>query len=465
MISNKLFYSLVYSVKKQIISFLLLVCCSVFSSAQYKNVKIDEGKGFNSPEEPTIAMNPKNVLQMVAGSNVRNVYHSADGGLTWAKDSMRSKEHGVYGDPCVVADTNGNFYFFHLGDPDHKGWSGPNFLDRMVCQRSVNGGKTWSEGSAIGINHPHQQDKEWVAVDGKTNALYITWTEFDKYESKSPIDSSRILFSSSLDQGQTWSAPMRLSQYAGNCADSDSTVEGAVPAVGVNGEIYTAWAFDQKIYFDRSVDGGKTWLNKDILVCDQPGGWDFEVSGIYRCNGMPVTVCDNSKGPNRGAVYINFSDQRSGKNNTDIWIVKSTDGGASWSKPTRVNTDTTNHHQFMSWMAIDQSTGYLYVVFYDRRAYKDDSTDVYLAVSRDGGITFSNEKINENAFKPNKYVFLGDYINIAACKGVIRPVWVTMEGFNTMIWTAIISDPAQQQEIPVREKPIRKKRRFSFKLG
>jgi hypothetical protein len=443
--------------RKRILLFSLFICSAFFSLAQYKNIVIDDGKGFNSPEEPSIAINPKNTQQLVAGTNIRNAYYSNDGGQTWAKDTLISKQHGVYGDPCIVADTSGNFYYFHLADPDHKGWGGPNFLDRMVCQRSTDGGKTWSDGSAIGINHPHQQDKEWVTIDPKTNALYISWTEFDKYESKDPKDSTRILFASSVDNGQTWSTPTRLSGFAGNCADSDSTVEGAVPAVGANGELYVAWAFDQKIYFDKSVDKGKTWLDKDIVVSDQPGGWDFSVSGVYRCNGMPITGCDNSKGPNRGTIYVNFSDQRNGKNNTDIWLVKSTDSGTTWSQPTRVNTDTTKRQQFMSWMTIDQSSGYLYVVLYDRRNYKDDSTDVFLAVSKDGGNTFTNEKINELAFKPSKYVFLGDYLNIAAVNGVVRPIWVTTEGFKTTVWTALIGG-VKKQEVSV--IPEKKKRRW-----
>jgi glutamine synthetase len=35
-----------------------------------------------------------------------------------------------------------------------------------------------------------------------------------------------------------------------------------------------AWGFDDKIYFDRSMDAGKkTWLDNDMLVLAQPGGW------------------------------------------------------------------------------------------------------------------------------------------------------------------------------------------------
>lgn len=419
-------------------------CCS-FSFAQYKNILIAEGKGFNSPEEPSIAINPKNQQQLVVGTNIRNVFHSGDGGHTWLKDTLSSKEHGVYGDPCIVSDTNGVFYFFHLSDPEHKGWSSSHLLDRMVCQRSTDAGKTWSEGVAIGMNRPRQQDKEWCVVDQNTNALYLTWTQFDKYESKNPEDSSRILFSSSFDGGNSWSAPVRINQFSGNCADSDSTVEGAVPAVGINGEIYVAWAFDEKIYFDKSIDKGKTWFQKDIVASEQPGGWDYNISGIYRCNGMPVTVCDNSRGPYRGTIYINFSDQRNGKDNTDVWIVKSTDGGETWSTPVNVSNDTTQHQQFLSWLTVDKSTGYVYVIFYDRRNYKDETTDVFLAVSTDGGQTFTNEKINEKPFKPNSFLFLGDYLNISAVNGIVRPVWVSSEGFTTMVWTAIIGEAVKNE--------------------
>ena len=440
--------------KEFFLSVFLILSGITSSFAQYKNILIDEGNGPHSPEEPSICISPVNPMEIAAGSNIRNVYHSEDGGASWKMDTLKSKQHGVYGDPCLIADTTGNFYFFHLADPDHSGWGGANFLDRMVCHKSTDGGKTWDDGSAIGINHPRQQDKEWAIVDPKTNTIYITWTQFDKYESKESTDSTHILFSSSADGGITWTVPVRLNQFAGNCLDSDSTVEGAVPAAGPNGEIYVAWAFDQKIYFDKSVDQGKSWLNKDIVASDQPGGWDFDVSGVYRCSGMPVTVCDNSKGPYRGSIYINFSDQRNGKDNTDIFLVKSTNGGTSWTKPKLVNNDSQvdkkskkrtaqarekNKDQFMSWMAVDQSNGYLYIVFYDRRNFSDDSTDVYLAVSKDGGETFSNEKISEQPFKPSRSVFLGDYLNISASRGIIRPIWVSMEDKRTKIWTAIIN--------------------------
>lgn len=153
---------------------------------------------------------------------------------------------------------------------------------------------------------------------------------------------------------------------------------------------------------------------------------------------MPVTACDRSKSPYRGTIYINYCDQSNGTDDTDVWLVKSSDGGSSWSIPVRVNDDQPGRHQFFTWMALDQTTGALYFVFYDRRNYDDLQTDVYLAYSFDGGTTFKNVKLSEKSFIPSTSYFLGDYNNISAHDGVIRPVWTRLDGSQTSILTALI---------------------------
>jgi hypothetical protein len=52
-----------------------------------------------------------------------------------------------------------------------------------------------------------------------------------------------------------------------------------------------------------------------------------------------------------------------------------------------VNDDPAGKEQFFSWLTIDQVTGYLYCVFYDRRNYANTQTDVYIARSTNGGTT------------------------------------------------------------------------------
>ena len=410
------------------------------NNKKYKNIKISEaveGQRYG-PCEPSIFINPTNPKNIVAGTVLNEYHFSFDGGLTWETRTLKSK-YGVWGDPCVVANNEGVFYFLHLSDVENKGWRSDSLLDRIVIQSSIDGGRTWDEGHYLGNNPPKQQDKEWIAISPIDNSMYVTWTQFDKYGSKDTInDFTNIMFSKSKDGGKTWTKSISINEFAGNCLDSDLTTEGAVPSVGINNEVYVAWSYNYKIYFDKSLDGGETWLDKDIVIANHVQGWDIEIPGINRTNGMPVTGVDLSNGSHRGTIYVNWADGVNGKDDIDIFLSKSKDGGKTWSSPIRVNKDKTNKHQFLTWMSVDPKTGYIYIVFYDRSKYDDNRTDVVLAVSQDGGETFTNETISETPFVPEEKAFFGDYNNISSFDGNIRPVWTRYENGKLSIWTALI---------------------------
>jgi len=405
-------------------------------SSTFKNVMIDSTTIPYSVCEPSICISPLDQNIIVGGSVLDNVYLSSDGGTTWTKDKLTSS-HGVFGDPVIRADFKGNFYFSHLSNPTGRAYQDDEFLDRIVVQKSTDNGTSWNDGSYTKPSTTKDHDKQWMAVDPNNNNLYMTWTEFDKYGSKEAKDKSRILFSRSIDGSTSWSDPITISDLEGDCVDDDDTTEGAVPAVGPAGEVYVTWAYDEKLFFDKSTDGGLTWGN-DLIIADQPGGWTIDVPGIPRCNGMPITEVDLSQGPYQGNIYVNWGDQRNGADDTDIWITKSIDGGGNWSTPKRVNDDLAGKHQFLSWMDVDPSTGYIYIVFYDRRAYGDNATDVYLAYSTDAAETFTNVKISKESFTPTIGGFFGDYNDISAYNGTIRPIWTRLDGYVQSVWTALI---------------------------
>ncbi|GJM27905.1 MAG: neuraminidase [Cyclobacteriaceae bacterium] len=407
------------------------------TSAHYRNIMIDSNSVGYGPCEPSIAIDPGNIDRLVVGAVLDRAYYSHDGGKSWSYQQL-SSPYGVWGDPVVISDTKGNFYYFHLSFPSGKGEWDSDKLDRIVCQKSTDGGITWSDGVFTGLNPPKDQDKEWGVVDPENNNIYLTWTQFDVYASDNPDHRSNIMFSKSTDDGESWSPAISVNQFSGDCLDDDQTTEGAVPAVGPDGAVYVSWAYDERIYFDRSLDQGDSWMDQDVQVALQPGGWDQKIPGLGRANGMPVTLCDLSEGPYRGTIYVNWSDQSAGENDTDIWMASSSDNGMSWSDPVRVNNDQSARHQFFPWAAIDQTTGHLYVVFYDRRNHSDNTTEVYLATSTDGGKSFTNEKISMQSFRPNQDIFFGDYNNIAAHNGSVRPIWTQVDGTELSIWTAIV---------------------------
>ena len=419
-----------------LVIFLFLI--TNFGFAQYQNVMINSPSS-TDPEEVSIAIDPTNPNYLAAGANISYTYYSTDGGYNWNQQTI-SSSLGVWGDPAMAYDDLGNLYYVHLSVADY-------WIDRIVVQRSTDHGVSFNNGAGIGFNNPKQQDKAWLAVDMMNSPyygnVYVTWTEFDSYGSSSSADSSRIRFSRSTDHGITWTPAVTISDVSGDCIDSDNTDEGAVPCVGPEGQIYVSWAGPLGLMFDKSTDGGQTF-GTDIFVSDIPGGWDFDVSGISRANGLPVTACDTgSASQYNGNIYINWSDQRNGATNTDVFFVKSTDDGNTWSSPLKVNDDNTTRHQFFTWMTIDQTTGFIYCCFYDRRNTTGAATDMYVARSTDGGDTFENFKVSESSFTPNSGVFFGDYTNIAAYNRMIYPIWMRLDNSTLSVWTAIINDSTE----------------------
>jgi len=425
------------TIKNRILTSILAFGLSASTTwAQVPNYRVSAANAMD-PNEVTIAINPTNHQNLIAGANLNYVYISNDGGYTWTQNRLSSL-YGVWGDPSVTFDADGNGYFGHLANPPQSlGF----WIDRIIIQKTSDGGTTWNGGAGIGLRLPRQQDKEWVTADithsPYRNQIYTAWTEFDSYGSTHPADSSRIRFSRSTDGGETWSEAITLSDHGGNCIDNGGTTEGAVPAVGPNGEIYVAWSGPLGIVLDRSFDGGKTF-GIDRPVASHYGGWAQQVDGLQRANGMPVTGCDISNSPHRGTVYVLWSDRRNG--DIDIFITRSSNHGETWSEPLRVNDDNSGRDQFFPWLAIDPVTGGVYVVFYDRRNTQGDWTEVTVAFSHDGGQNFENRRVDEQAFDPERQYFLGDYINIAAYNGRVHPIWTRMDSNLRTVWTAVIVD-------------------------
>lgn len=423
--------------KQLILSISFLLCLAGWSQQSFEKVKLELPSGAIYPYsqiEPSIAIHPKNTNIMAAGSVLTDYYYSKDGGKTWTSKTLKSP-YGVYGDPVLMFDNKGRLYYFHLASYDKS-----THLDRIVCQSAKKVCKKFNDGSFPKPNGTKVQDKHWTVLNPENNEIYMTWTQFDAYNSSDPLDTSIIVFSKSSDQGETWSDPVRISKHGGDCLDSDNTVEGAVPAVGPNGEIYVTWTGPNGLVFQLSTDGGETWLEEEVQLAEHFEGWDLEIPGIYRANGLPILKSDLSDGPHRGTLYLNWCDQKNGADDTDVWLMKSTDGGKTWSDRIKVNQDTTGHHQFFTWMTVDQSTGYLYFVYYDRRDHDNTETDVYMSVSRDGGATFTDVKVSDSSFVPDPEMFFGDYLNIAAINGVIRPIWPRLDNGQISLWVALIEE-------------------------
>ncbi len=408
------------------------------------------------PAEASIAINPTNIDHLVAvslqamapGAPVRISnfsYASIDGGRTWRAVPAPNDHQRVHGDDAITIAADGTVYHSYIAF-DGIRTPRPDRASSGIYVRTSRDGMAWNEPVAV-VDHINTaipfEDKPWIGVDDGAESphrgnVYLAWTRFDVYGSADPEHTSQIWFARSRDRARTFTPPVRVSDAPGDARDSDGTVEGVVPSVGVKGEVYLAWAGPAGIVFDRSLDGGYTF-GTDTVVGAMPGGWDIPVPGITRHNGMPVTAVDHSEGPHRGTVYVNWIDERNG--DADVFLAASKDGGRTWPDPIRVNDDPKGNrrHQLFTWMAVDPADGSIYVAFLDRRDTEGASNAVTLARSADGGKTFVNHRVNRPPFPSNDKVFYGDYLGVDAHRGRVAVIYpVATDGAPQQILEAAV---------------------------
>lgn len=406
--------------KSILVTLFLLITSFLYTFSQKLEKEYKLGKRLHRCNEPAISINPIQPQYEVLAANVNHVFYKNGNKNKFKRQSVTST-HGVYGDPVLLYDKNGHCYYVHLSKAAGKTW--PESFDCIVVQKSLNNGKTWNDGVAIGKNGK-MQDKAWISIDEfKTSPykdnIYITWTEFDAYESRNPNDSSRILFSCSKDNGESFSKPIQVNDLNGDCLDKDETVEGATTCINPQGEIFIAWAAYEKVFLDKSTDGGNTF-GEDKIIMEIPKGWDLDVPHFYRTNSLPFIASD-SKG--NMAVCAGMEENTYNK----VVYTQSLDGGNTWSKRQIVfKYDST--HTFMPHMYIDKNTNRIYILYYK---VKGIYTDVILSYKHISDSEFKHIRVNQYSFiLPGKRIFMGDYINLSAVGNKVACVWTQPNSGN-----------------------------------
>ncbi len=425
------------------------------------------GANARSPVEVSVAIDPTNPDHIVAVSQQaasNHSYVSTDAGKTWKTAALGNPNKRTQGDDAITFAADGlalRTYISFLGIRTER----PTRAANGIWVATSRDGLTWNDAVAVidHVNTVHPfEDKPWIKADNNKDSkykgnIYITWTQFDEYGSKKAVHKTHVYASRSKDQGKTFSVPHRISETPGDCIDKSNTVMGAIPAVGPKGEVYACWAGPKGLAFVKSTDGGWTF-GKEKILTDTPGGWDFGVQGIFRCNGMPSMGVDLSDGKHRGTIHVNWADRRNGDNDPDIFVMSSSDGGDTWTKPLRVNDDPKGNgkEQFFTWMAVDPADGSVNIVFFDRRDTEGTLTGLTMARSIDGGRTFVNHKIAQEPFECVKGAFFGDYIGIDAFGGRVVAAYQHFANKKLVLSAAVFDFQPGTQEVRGEKKPADK---------
>jgi hypothetical protein len=305
--------------------------------------------------EPSLAMAPDGTHYAVStpgstsdGKGTVQVWHSADRGKSWAHTYFTSDQGG--GDSELDFRPDGTL----LG-ADLEFGNGQQ-LDSEI-HRSTDFGKTWTEP---GVQAGQEQDRQWLAhtADGKREFLvyhdFVAEGEFfvesddggktwgnpslvnDLSQVMTPpgiaVGPTQGSTASILDQGiNTFSGPMLVDDNGkdlyvvysiSNFESNVSPNGGGIPPFGAVRGIVVA----------HSADGGATWTNNYAVVAkNSPDPSTEESTGTM----FPWGFLDPA-----GNVYVVFGSTRDAGGGTDhygFYYVYSTDKGAHWSTPRRID--------------------------------------------------------------------------------------------------------------------------------
>ena len=358
---------------------------------------------------PLIVTNPTNEKELLLGSLDGNCpppsglgFHlSRDGGSTWTRVLCMAtlRLYWPIFNPLVGYDRNGVAYAA-------GGYNASNSSDSFLAVQKSRDGIHW-DAPVVALRKAVKSHllATWLAVDSSAgspwvNSVYVSGgVEWGA--------GNQVLVSHSTDGGKTWT------QVALDSVQKYPATDGFTgAAVGKDGTVYVTWLRCPRtgpdrfcsdgngyIMFSKSSDGGNTWSPGRVMTKVA-----FPFSTLTNTNQVPaydfpLIAVDNSDGPHSGSLYMAMFTWTG--TYLRVQVIRSTDGGATWSDPVPVAPASATHDQIFPAISVSP-TGLVGVSWLDRRNDPANlSYQAFAAISTDGGRTFPNTQLTTAFSNPD----------------------------------------------------------------
>ena len=353
--------------------------------------------GRRSQNEPSVAVDPRNALVVVAGSNdycaeIENgsgnvwagYYRSTDGGATWANSLVPgypadASEAGTAtptkgscaaaGDPTQAFDSAGRLFYGFICFNRAKPTNGSLYVAtydqdgaRYVRTVRVDRGTP----SVWGLF----QDKINVTTDQASGNVYVLSAQYP-----GQAGNNTLHFARSTDHGRTFSKPIRITPGLSEEQFADATV-------GPDGTLYVTYrtiahqsSTRDAIWLVRSTDGGASFSAPRLVASITPFDSDqFSGNGSDTCGDGPF-ACPS------GLTFARFSSLSAvAADATGIHVVYSAEtaagqakifarnspDGLTWPSPALTLDTAASGHQFFP--DVTSAAGTISAVFQDSRS-------------------------------------------------------------------------------------------------
>ena len=404
--------------------------------------------------ESDIRINFFDVTKIISASNnivasgQQVIYYSTNSGTAWSQSLLPLEAvDNFHSDPTVDWTSDGKAWSSTLGI------ASGNKL-RMRNYVSADNGATWTLDATPSATQTNV-DKQMVWVDHSStspffNRQYAIWHNgFPAYMNRRTAGA-----------GGTWlAAPLQVSG-----AESTGTAIGDDVKTNSFGDVFGFWPTtgNSKLFVVKSVDGGASY-GTPVQIATTFDSYDIGVPSFSSRRALIYISAGAYRTVSKNLVYASWTDlsgdvgctaPANEPNNTvastcktRIWFARSTDGGATWLAPVKINNQPGLNDQFNQWLAVDETNGTIGIMYYDTYAAPGRlKTDVYYQSSLNDGVTWSaaqkvttaqTDETQASANSGNQY---GDYNGLSVYANIAWPVWTDRRNnAREEIWAAKIT--------------------------
>jgi len=323
--------------------------------------------------ETMAAANPDNPNQIVVAyndsrsfgtsNNISGASVSTDGGNTFVRLTAatgRSPFDNTFGDPVVLYNRESGVWFTVWIDVN------PGCTLGGYKSATPSDPNSWTH---FCVHSGSSDDRESGAVDNNPASphygnMYVSWNDFGV--------GGNLKVRFSTDNGVTWTE-RQLAGASPFIRDVQATVDLTTGDVYVAGMDEGGGGFPHNNinHMYRSTDGGNTWLHTYTgPVFPGPGVTTCASNSYFACmfNGPSYWRHEGWGQPsaNNGVVGLVYAQRGTSPDPGDVFYIRSTDKGATFGPPFKLNSDTTTRPQWQPNLSVAED-GSLLAVWYDAR--------------------------------------------------------------------------------------------------
>jgi hypothetical protein len=368
------------------------------SDVDISNMGLHDGTANSFQRSIAIPLNTSSISHVAfihqSGSTGNHVYYTKRNGTVWSTpiDLDNMTHESFMGGVSIATDPTGTCVYVVYMD-DMDDTSHP--YEQILMRKSMDGGNTWSDPIRVSPNllRCYYQPVVAAASNGK---VFVAWNE------NTYAGSEYIGFRQSSDSGETWLDPVLNLQTEG--WPGDAYMAPSIDTDPTGNYVHVAWRrisyggieYDIVAYRRLNVTTN-TWGPCLNLITRQ-----YNLNQPYSQQMVPSITCAKD-GTNK--VHVVWHDDSAHPNvrTKDVFYMRSADNGDTWGSPVMLSSNANDSTNSL-WPVITcgcANSNYIDILYSELYGQSNTTSKIYWRRSTNGGSSWSARTLLPTGGDPN----------------------------------------------------------------